>query len=214
MCNQTFITPTLAVTGDTTPFMNVQTTTPGGEVQIVTTGGTVNTIAPERHIVLGDMLVSPGHYRTIPTDLYVDGDLTIQKEDDVVIGDKTVSYEGRLSIDGEMVVTGDIDIQGDLIFDDGGPGTDDGIKAGNADFTGWIPIEGGTWTGLFYKQITFRTPFSDTNYAISLTAINYPGAGGGVGYLLVIDKLDTGFKIYTKPAPPDLASVDWLAVKY
>ena len=79
MCNQQqYTTPSIAITGDTTPFMNVQSTTPGGEIQVVTTGGTVNTIIPNRHVVIGDVLVSPGHYTVIPTDYHIDGNLTIE----------------------------------------------------------------------------------------------------------------------------------------
>jgi len=115
MCNQTFITPTIAVTGDTSPFMNVQTTTPGGEVQIVTTGGTVNTIAPDRHIVVGDVLVSPGHYKVIPSDYHIDGNLTIEANAPITIGTEIIEYAGNIAIAGELLnCTGVIDLKGGL----------------------------------------------------------------------------------------------------
>jgi hypothetical protein len=211
MAKQQFITPSVATTDDRTGYMNVISTTDGGEMQVVTTGGTVNTIGPDKHVVVGDMLVGPGHYKTIPTDLYVDGDLSIEKEDDIVIGDKTVTYQGILTIDGELLATGDIDIQGDLIFEDN-PVADDGIKAGSTDETGWVVLEDGPWSGLRYKTITFTTPFSDANYAISLTPVNGPGASGA-DYLLVNNKTASAFDIYATTLP-DLSFIDWVAIKY
>jgi hypothetical protein len=115
MAKQQYIQPTVAVTGDTTGFMNVISTTDGGEIQIVTTGATVNTIAPDRHIVLGDVLVSPGHYKVIPTDYYIDGDLTIEAGEPVTIGTETIEYAGHVAIAGELLTcSGVIDIQGGL----------------------------------------------------------------------------------------------------
>jgi hypothetical protein len=114
MSKQQYITPSIAVTGDTTGFMNVISSTPSGELQVVTTGATVNTIAPDRHIVIGDVLVSPGHYKTIPTDYHIDGDLTIEANEPITIGTEVVAYEGYLSVKGMLNCTGTIDIKGTL----------------------------------------------------------------------------------------------------
>jgi hypothetical protein len=213
MAKQQLITPSIATTGDTTGYMNVLSTTPGGEMQIVTTGGTVNTIGPDRHVLVGDMLVPAGHFKDIPTDLYVDGDVSIQKEANITIGDQSVENQGILKVDNELLATGDIDVQGDLIFDDNPSTPDDGIKANSADFTGWTTITGGPWSGLHEKQITFAVPFSDIKYSVALTPVQYAGHGGG-NYMLVFDKLPTGFKIYTSNPPVDNESIDWLAIKY
>ena len=211
MANKQLLTPSIAVTGDTTGYMNVISTTPGGELQVVTTGATVNTIGPDKHVVVGDMLIGPGHYKTIPTNLYVDGGVKIEKEPDIVVGDKTVTYQGILEVNGEMLATGDIDIDGDLIFTDSAV-SDDGIKAGSTNETGWGIIDGGPWSGLFYKTITFTTPFSDANYALSLTPVNGPGASGA-DYLLANNKTASAFDIYATTLP-DASFIDWVAIKY
>jgi hypothetical protein len=115
MAKQQYIQPTVAVTGDTTGYMNVISTTDGGEIQIVTTGATVNTIAPDRHIVLGDVLVTPGHYKVIPSDYHIDGNLTIEATTGITIGTETIEYEGHVAIAGELLnCTGIIDIKGGL----------------------------------------------------------------------------------------------------
>lgn len=116
MCNQQYLPPSVAVTGDTTGYMNVLSSTPGGELQVVTTGATVNTIGPDRNIVIGDVLVGPGHYKTIPTDYHVDGDLTIEALAPVTIGSETVKYEGYLGVDGYLNCTGTVDNQGTLFI--------------------------------------------------------------------------------------------------
>jgi hypothetical protein len=152
MAKQQYITPSIAVTGDTTGYMNVLSTTPGGEVQIVTTGATVNTIGPDRYIMVGDMLVAAGHYKAIPTNLYVDGDISIQKEDDVVIGGETVTNQGVLKVDGEMLITGDINIQGDLIFEDA-PSGSSGMagSSGSSGVSGTSGTSGTSPASLYYK---------------------------------------------------------------
>jgi hypothetical protein len=114
MCNQQYLPPAIAVTGDTTGYMNVLSSTPGGELQVVTTGATVNTIGPDRHVVIGDVLVGPGHYKVIPTDYHIDGDLTIEALPPVTIGSETVGYTGYLGVDGYLNCTGTIDNQGTL----------------------------------------------------------------------------------------------------
>ncbi len=115
MAKQQYITPSVAVTGDTTGYMNVISTTPGGELQVVTTGGTVNTIAPDRHIVIGDVLVTPGHYKVIPSDYHIDGNLTIEATTGITIGTETIEYEGHVAIAGSVFnCTGTVDIQGGL----------------------------------------------------------------------------------------------------
>lgn len=114
MCNQQYLPPAIAVTGDTTGYMNVLSSTPGGELQVVTTGATVNTIGPDRHVVIGDVLVGPGHYKVIPTDYHIDGDLTIEALPPVTIGSETVGYSGYLGVDGYLNCTGTIDNQGTL----------------------------------------------------------------------------------------------------
>ena len=118
MAKQQLLTPSIAVTGDTTGYMNVLSTTPGGEVQVVTTGATVNTIAPDRHIVIGDVLVSPGHYKNIPTNYNIAGNLTIQALAPVTIGTQTIPYEGYVEVNGYMNCTGVIDNSGTLFVHD------------------------------------------------------------------------------------------------
>lgn len=134
MAKQQYITPSIAVTGDTTGYMNVISTTDGGELQVVTTGGTINTIGPDRHIVIGDVLVGPGHYKTIPTDYHIDGNLTIEALPSVTIGTETVSYEGYVGVDGYLNCTGTIDNHGTL-FVYGTSGT-----AGTSGTGGGIPM--------------------------------------------------------------------------
>jgi hypothetical protein len=131
MAKQQLLTPNIAVTGDTTGYMNVLSTTPGGEVQIVTTGATVNTIAPDRHIVIGDVLVSPGHYKVIPTNYNIAGNLTIQALAPVTIGSETVAYTGYLGVDGYLNCTGTIDNSGTLfVYGPAGTGSTSGTSGG------------------------------------------------------------------------------------
>jgi hypothetical protein len=96
----------------------VLSTTPGGEVQIVTTGATVNTIAPDRHIVVGDVLVSPGHYKNIPTNYNIDGNLTIEGDEPIIIGGEVLRNEGYVEVNGYMNCTGVIDNSGTLFVHD------------------------------------------------------------------------------------------------
>ncbi len=115
MAKQQYITPSIATTGDTTGYMNVISTTPGGELQVVTTGGTVNTIAPDRHIVIGDVLVSPGHYKVIPSDYHIDGNLTVEATTGITIGTETIEYAGHVAVAGGLFnCTGTVDLQGGL----------------------------------------------------------------------------------------------------
>lgn len=118
MAKQQLLTPNIAVTGDTTGFMNVISTTPGGEVQVVTTGGTINTIGPDKHIVIGDVLVGPGHYKVIPTNYNIAGNLTIEALAPVTIGTQTIPYEGYVEVNGYMNCTGVIDNSGTLFVHD------------------------------------------------------------------------------------------------
>lgn len=115
MAKQQYITPSIATTGDTTGYMNVISTTPGGELQVVSTGGTVNTIAPDRHIVVGDVLVTPGHYKVIPSDYHIDGNLTIEATTGITIGTEVIEYAGHVAIAGSLLnCTGTIDMKGGL----------------------------------------------------------------------------------------------------
>ena len=220
MAKQEYITPSIAVERDSTGYMNVLSTTPAGEVQIVTTGSTVNTIGPDKHVIVGDMLVGPGHNKSVPTDLYVDGSITIEKGNDVTVGDETVENEGILHVNGSITCTDTIDIDGDLIFDDGPVDSQNfGIKNGSADFTGWTLVGEGPYNTLFQKQITFTAPFSDDRYSVMLQPVNYPNPTGGggagfIGYLFPINKTPNGFKIYVRTIPSDLEYIDWVAIKY
>ena len=116
MANNQYIKPTIATTDDSTYGLNTISATPGGEIQIVTTGETVNTIAPDRHIVVGDVLVSPGHYKNIPSDYHIDGNLTIEAiATGITIGSETYEYAGHVGISGDLLhCTGTVDIQGGL----------------------------------------------------------------------------------------------------
>lgn len=115
MAKQQYITPSIATTGDTTGYMNVISATDGGELQVVTTGGTVNTIAPDRHIVIGDVLVSPGHYKVIPSDYHIDGNLTVEATTGITIGYETIEYAGHVAVAGDLFnCTGVVDLQGGL----------------------------------------------------------------------------------------------------
>jgi hypothetical protein len=114
MAKQQLLTPNIAVTGDTTGYMNVVSTTPGGEVQVVTTGGTINTIGPDKHIVVGDVLVGPGHYKNIPTNYNIDGNLTIEGGETITIGDEILSNDGYVEVSGFLNCTGAIDNNGTL----------------------------------------------------------------------------------------------------
>lgn len=185
MSKQQYITPTIAVSGDTTGYMNVLSTTPGGEVQIVTTGATVNTIGPDRYIMVGDMLVAAGHYKAVPSNLYVDGDISIQKEDDVVIGGETVTNQGVLKVDGEMLITGDIDIQGDLIFEDA-PSGSSGMagSSGSSGETGATGSSGSSGangssgsSGTAPEPLYFKRQFVDNSEGASYTAGRMMGWG-------------------------------------
>ena len=118
MAKQQYITPSIAATGDTTGYMNVISTTPGGEVQIVTTGGTVNTIGPDKYIVVGDVLVGPGHYKVIPTNYHVDGNITIERDLPVFIGDEVLRNEGYVEVNGFVHCTGEINVNGTLLVND------------------------------------------------------------------------------------------------
>ena len=220
MAKQEFITPSIAVERDSTGYMNVLSTTPAGEVQIVTTGSTVNTIGPDKHVIVGDMLVGPGHNKSVPTDLYVDGSITIEKTGDKTIGDETVKNEGILYVNGNITCTDTIDIDGDLVFEDGANnGQNFGIKNGSADFTGWTLVGEGPYHTLYQKQITFTVPFTDSAYTVTLQTVNYPNPAGGSGsshpgYLFPINKTANGFKIYVHTIPADLEYIDWVAIKY
>jgi hypothetical protein len=131
MSKQQYITPTIAVTGDTTGYMNVISTTPGGELQVVTTGATVNTIGPDKYIVVGDVLVSPGHYKTIPTDYHINGNLTIEALPPITIGSETVAYTGYLGVDGYLNCTGTINNNGTLfVYGPAGTGSTSGTSGG------------------------------------------------------------------------------------
>ena len=210
MSKKQYIEPTIAVEADSTITHNVVSSTDGGAMQVVTTEQTVVTHEADRHIVAGDMLVGPGHFKTVPTDLYVTGDIKVDAKDAITIGDDTIRYNGLLEVNGILASGGDIDVLGDLVFTDD-PVIDDGIKAGSENEIGWLPIEGGEFSGAFYKEITFTTPFSDANYAITVQAIEYFDAG----FLTAIEKKPTGFKIATSITPtsaPD--TVDWMAIKY
>jgi hypothetical protein len=114
MAKQQLLTPNIAVTGDTTGLMNVISSTPSGELQIVSTGATVNTIAADKHIVVGDVLVSPGHYKVIPTDYHVNGNITIQASTPITIGTEVVAYKGYVEVTGFVNCTGAIDNNGTL----------------------------------------------------------------------------------------------------
>ena len=213
MPKQQFIQPTIATPQDGTCFANTMTVTPGGEIQIITTGETVNTIGPDKHVVVGDMIVGAGHYKNIPTDLYVDGNIIIQRENDVTIGDDTVQYKGLLEVNGNITCMGDFDVLGDLIFTDEvttSPTVDNTTKAGSSDETGWTLIESGEFVGFYQKQISFETPFSDDRYAVMLQTVEY----FDVGYITAINKVPDSFSIVTVPPslPPD--KIDWIAVKY
>ncbi len=130
MAKQQYITPSIATTGDTTGYMNVISTTPGGEIQTVTTGGTVNTIAPDRHIVIGDVLVSPGHYKVIPSDYHIDGNLTIEANAPITIGSETIEYAGHVAVAGDLFnCTGVVDLQG-------------GLSVGTTTFSVAVPTSG------------------------------------------------------------------------
>jgi len=221
MSKNLYIKPAIATEDDSTLYLNTLSTTPGGEVQIVTTGSTVNTIGPDKHVIVGDMLVGPGHNKSVPTDLYVDGSITIEKGNDVTVGDETVENEGILYVNGSITCTDTIDIDGDLVFDDGPVDSQNfGIKNGSADFTGWTPVGEGPYSDLFQKQITFTVPFKDDKYSIQLQPINYPnsatgGTGSGKsGYLFPVNKTPNGFKIYLHTMPADLEYIDWMAIKY
>lgn len=211
MSQQQFIKPTISTTDDSTYGLNVLSTTPGGAVQIVTTGETVVTHEADRHVVVGDMIIGPGHNKTVPTNLYVTGDITIEKTDNIpFIADETIENKGILYVDGNIACLGNIDVNGDLIFEDSAI-ADDSIKAGSENEIGWLPIESGEFVGSFYKQVTFTNPFSDANYVVTVQAIEYFDGG----FLTAIEKTVNGFKIATVTTPtsaPD--KVDWMAIKY
>ena len=116
MSQQQFIKPTIATKDDATYGLNVLSTTPGGQIQIVTSGETVNTIGPDRHIVVGDVLVSPGHFVNIQSDYHVDGNITIEAvATGITIGTETYQYAGHVGVVGNLIhCTGTIDIQGGL----------------------------------------------------------------------------------------------------
>jgi hypothetical protein len=168
MAKQQYIQPSVAVTGDTTGYMNVISTTDGGEMQVVTTGGTINTIAPDRHIVIGNVLVTPGHYKVIPSDYHIDGDLTIEATTGITIGTETIQYEGHVAIAGNVFnCTGTVDIQG-------------GLSLGATTFTVTMPTSGTSGTGGAYD--------TDAQAFLTAAAITDPTIGGAINTLVLAMK--------------------------
>lgn len=217
---QQYVQPTTATENDSTAVLNVVSTTEGGAVQVVTTNSQIVTHEADRHVIVGDVLIGPGHNKSVPTDLYVDGSITIEKTGDKTIGDETVKNEGILYVNGNITCTDTIDIDGDLVFEDGPVDSQNfGIKNGSADFTGWTLVGEGPYHTLYQKQITFTVPFTDSAYTVTLQTVNYPNPAGGSGsshpgYLFPINKTANGFKIYVHTIPADLEYIDWVAIKY
>lgn len=112
MSKYVFLQPRVVTTGDTVGYMNVIATDKNGYVDIINTGSTINTLSPDKNIVVGDVVTRPGDYKQVPGDLHVDGDIVIASAGDITIGSETIKHEAFLSVEGYINCTGTIDIQG------------------------------------------------------------------------------------------------------
>ena len=112
MSKYIFLQPRVVTTGDTVGYMNVIATDKNGYVDIINTGSTINTLSPDKNIVIGDVITRPGDYKQIPGDLHVDGDIIIASAGDITIGAEIIKHEAYMTVDGYVNCTGTIDIQG------------------------------------------------------------------------------------------------------
>jgi len=112
MSKYVFLQPREVTTGDTVGYMNVIATDKNGYVNIINTGSTINTLSPDKNIVIGDVVTRAGDYKQVPGDLHVDGDIIIASAGDITIGAETIKHEAFLSVEGYVNCTGTINIQG------------------------------------------------------------------------------------------------------
>ena len=112
MSKYIFLQPRVVTTGDTVGYMNVIATDKNGYVNIINTGSTINTLSPDKNIVVGDVVTRPGDYKQVPGNLHVDGDIVIASAGDITIGSETIKHEAFLTVEGYINCTGTIDIQG------------------------------------------------------------------------------------------------------
>jgi hypothetical protein len=112
MSKYVFLQPREVTTGDTVGYMNVIATDKNGYVDIINTGSTINTLSPDKNIVIGDVVTRPGDYKQVPGNLHVDGDIIIASAGDITIGAETIKHEAFLTVEGYINCTGTIDIQG------------------------------------------------------------------------------------------------------
>ena len=112
MSKYVFLQPREVTTGDTVGYMNVIATDKNGYVDIINTGSTINTLSPDKNIVIGDVVTRPGDYKQVPGDLHVDGDIIIASAGNITIGAETIKHEAFLTVEGYINCTGTIDIQG------------------------------------------------------------------------------------------------------
>ena len=118
MAKQIYLTPNTAVTGDTTPFMNVLSTNADGNIEVVTTGGTINTFSPTnistKWYETNDVVVKHAEHKYFNHKYFVDGNLNINIGNIKTIGDQTFRDDAYLGIKGDLMVTGTLNIGGDL----------------------------------------------------------------------------------------------------
>ena len=217
MNKQIYSTPTETNTNDGSPFVNVINTTKEGNLDIVTTGSTINSLAADKHTVVGAVYIQPNHHKVIPTDLNVNGDITVASDDDIMIGDDLVHQAGYLGVNGFIHCTGTMDIQGDLDMTTDIASTPtptplpSNIKGGTMSAEGWTLIEDGPYSGLYQKIMAFDAPFDDNKYAVTVQPLNMIQNG----FITVINKNQDSFMVVMGTQPSDVSQVvDWIAVKY
>ena len=83
-------------------------------------------------------------------------------------------------------------------------------KVGNVPSESFGPTNPGPPVNDYSASVTFATPFSSSDYAVSLTRVSDLGSGDSVGALQVFNKTTSGFKIQYD-SQPDWESIDYIA---